>query len=78
MNEPIQRPLTLQEAALFLGLKEKSLYGLVFHKKITAYKPGGKRLLFKLEDLEAYAYRNKKSADFELMDQADKVLTKTA
>jgi len=32
---------------------------LVFYGKLTAYKPGGKKLLFKISDLEKYAYGNK-------------------
>jgi len=58
MNE-IQKPLNADDAAVFLGLKKSYIYNLVFYGKLTAYRPGGKRLLFKLSDLEAYAFRNK-------------------
>jgi len=58
MNE-IQKPLNVQQAAEFLGLKPSYIYNLVFFGKLTAYKPGGKKLLFKPSDLEKFAYGNK-------------------
>ena len=58
MNE-IQKPLNVEQAATFLGLKPSYIYNLVFYGKLTAYRPGGKRLLFKISDLEKYAYGNK-------------------
>ncbi|MDR2730929.1 MAG: helix-turn-helix domain-containing protein [Treponema sp.] len=58
MNET-QKPLTVRQAAEFLGLKPSYIYNLVFYGKLAAYKPGGKILLFKISDLEAYAFRNK-------------------
>ena len=58
MNET-QKPLNVQQAAEFLGLKPSYIYNLVFYGKLMAYRPGGKMLLFKAADLEAYAYRNK-------------------
>jgi excisionase family DNA binding protein len=58
MNETT-KPLGVNQAAEFLGLKVSSVYNLVFYGKLTAYKPGGKKLLFKISDLEKYAYGNK-------------------
>jgi excisionase family DNA binding protein len=58
MNE-ITKPLNVQQAAEFLGLKPSYVYNLVFYGKLAAYKPGGKKLLFKTSDLEKYAYGNK-------------------
>jgi len=65
MNET-QKPLNVEQAAAFLGLKPSYIYNLVHFRKLPAYKPGGKILLFKQSELEAYAFRNKKSADFKL------------
>ena len=53
-----QKPFNIQEAAAFLGLKVSYVYNLVFYRKLKAYKPGGKRLFFRVSDLEAYAYKN--------------------
>jgi len=70
MNE-IQKPLNIQAAADFLGLKKSYVYNLVFLGKLTAYKPGGKRLLFKISDLEKYAYGN---AVGDVSNRADSIL----
>ena len=67
MNET-QKPLNVQEAAAFLGLKPSYIYNLVFYGKLTGYKPGGKKLLFKTADLERYAYGNKVGGHSERAD----------
>ena len=67
MNQT-QSPLNVQQAAEFLGLKPSYIYNLVFLGKLTAYKPGGKRLVFKIADLEQYAYGNKVGGHSERAD----------
>jgi excisionase family DNA binding protein len=74
MTETVQKPLNTKEAAAFLGLKKSYIYNLVHYGRLTAYKPGGKVLFFKQEDLERFAFRNKKTADFELAEKADTLL----
>jgi len=54
----IQKPLNVREAAEFLNLKPSYIYNLIFYGKLKAYRPGGKKLLFKISDLENYAYKN--------------------
>jgi len=68
------KPLSVEEAAAYLHIKPSSLYNLVHYGKITAYKPGGKILLFKIQDIEKYAFRNQKGDDAELSEQADAIL----
>ncbi|GHV79459.1 phage DNA-binding protein excisionase [Spirochaetia bacterium] len=75
MTETLTKPLNLQQAAEFLGFKPSYVYNLVHFKKLTAYKPGGKVLFFKQEDLEKFVFQGKQTADFELAEQADKVLS---
>ena len=70
MNET-QRPLDVKAAADFLGLKPSYVYNLVFYKKLTAYRPGGKKLVFKISDLEKYLYRNQVGNN---QDRADQIL----
>ena len=70
MNER-ENQLNVQQAAEFLGFKPSYIYNLVFFGKLTAYKPGGKKLLFKISDLEKYAYSNKVSGH---SDRADEIL----
>ena len=54
----IVKPLDVKQAADFLNLSVQTIYGLVFRKKLIAFKPSGKRLFFRLSDLEKYAYSN--------------------
>jgi excisionase family DNA binding protein len=74
MTETVQKPLTIQEAAAFLGLKKSYIYNLVHYGKLAAFKPARKTLRFRQADLEAYIFRNRQAADFELADQADTIL----
>jgi excisionase family DNA binding protein len=68
MNETTQKPLDITQASEFLHLKKSYVYQLVFLGRIRAFKPGGKKLLFKLSDLEEYAYRNQKGGNSERAD----------
>ena len=70
MNET-QKPLNVQQAAEFLNLKPSYIYNLVFYGKLKAYRPGGKQLLFKVSDLERYAYGNPVGGH---SDRADAIL----
>ena len=72
----MEKPFDLKQAAEFLGLKPSYLYSLVHFGKLAAYKPGGKKLFFRQSDLEAYAFRNRQAADFEMAQQAEKILNK--
>ena len=73
MNE---NPLNVKQAAEYLNLKPSYVYNLVFYGKLTAYKPGGKRLLFKQADLERYAFGTKKLSAQERSEQAVELLVK--
>jgi excisionase family DNA binding protein len=70
----VQKPLNVEEAAAWLKLKPSYIYNLVYYGKLTAYRPGGKMLLFKISDLEAYAFRNKIGGRSE---RADSILNAT-
>jgi len=69
-----RKPLSLKEAAAYLGLKPKYCYKLVFLGKLTYYKPTGGKLYFLQEDLDSYIRRNRRAADYELRDRADAIL----
>ena len=59
--------LNIDEAAEFTGYRKNYLYKLVHEKRIPHFKPGGLkgRLFFKREDLEAFLFRGRQSADYE-------------
>jgi excisionase family DNA binding protein len=69
-----EKPLTVDDAAEFLNLKKSYLFKLIHYGKISCFRPGGKRVYFRLNDLKEYAFRNRQSADYELSDFADQVL----
>ena len=71
-----QRPLTLSEAAEFLGYKPSYLYRLTSQGRIGFSKPSGGRILFTREDLTAFVAQGRRPADFELREQADKIALK--
>ena len=63
------KPLTVEQAAAFTGYSKAYLYKLIHGGRISCYKPGGGKVLFRREDLEAFCYRNRKAADYELQEQ---------
>ena len=67
------KPLSVREAAEFLNFKPCYIYNLVHFGKLTAYKPGGKKLLFKQCDIEKFAYGNRHGGRAET---ADKILNR--
>jgi excisionase family DNA binding protein len=72
--EVLQRPLTVDDAAQFTGLKKSYIYKLCHHGKIPHYKPNGGKVFFKQEELESFIFRGKQSADYEARDAADQIL----
>ena len=69
--EHIQKAaLTIDEAAAFLNLSKNYVYKLVHLKKIPHYKPMAGRLFFKPSELEAFLFRNRQGADYEVTSHA--------
>jgi excisionase family DNA binding protein len=75
--ENTNKPMTADMAAAFLGFKKGYLYKLVAANKIAYYRPGGKILFFKQEDLEKYIYKNRVASRYELREQAENILNGT-
>ncbi|WP_282039364.1 helix-turn-helix domain-containing protein [Saccharicrinis aurantiacus] len=46
--------VTAAELAELLGESLRTIYGRVYNKQIPFYKPGGKILLFKIEEVEKW------------------------
>jgi len=68
------KALSVTEAATYTGLSKTYLYKLIHLKKIPHYKPTGGKVFFKQEELDAFIFRNKISADYELREQAEQLL----
>lgn len=69
------KPLTVEQAAEYTGYTKSYLYKLAFQKKVPYYKPGGGKILFSLDDLKAFVYRNRQAAGYEVQEQANVILT---
>ncbi len=57
MNEQnctIRRPLSTREAADYLNISVTMLYRHVKDGRIRAFKPSGKKLYFRIEDLDSW------------------------
>jgi excisionase family DNA binding protein len=67
-----QKALTVDGAVAFTGLKKNYVYKLIHLKKIPYYKPAGRkgRVYFKQEELENFIFRNRQSADYEVVAEA--------
>ena len=74
VNSEPQKPISVSAAAEFCGLSKTYLYKLIHLGKIPCYKPAGGRVFFKQEELEAFIFRGRKAADYELAEQADSLL----
>jgi len=72
--DTIKKPLTVDQAAEFTGYSKAYLYKLIHLKKIPCYKPGGGKVLFSEDDLQAFCFRQRQSADYELHAKADAML----
>ncbi len=54
---------TAKETAVYLRMSVGAVHNLVYRKKLTAYKPGG-RLLFKKEEIDSWIERNRLSIGY--------------
>ena len=66
IEEKLPKPLHLKEAAIYLKISESHLYKLVSKGLIKCYKPSGKILYFRVEDLNSWAFGNEKKTIGEL------------
>lgn len=71
-----EKPLTLTEAAEYLGVSKSYLYQLTHKNLISFFKPAGKMIYFTKIDLNKYLFRNRSASDQELEQIAiDRVVT---
>ena len=56
-----KKVLTLAEACQYMGISKSTMYKLTYQSKIDHYCPSGKLIYFKLDELENWLLRNKRS-----------------
>ena len=64
--------LGFDEAAKFLGIAKQTLYGYTSKRLITFIKRGGKKILFRRSDLNAYLQEGKKPSITEIHNNLNK------
>lgn len=61
---------TFQEACNYCGISASSMYKHTAGNKLPHYKPEGKLIFFKREDLDAFMLRNRQASIEELEERA--------
>jgi excisionase family DNA binding protein len=69
--------LTLEEASKYLVVSKSSLYKKTSTNQIPFYKPNGKIIYFKREDLDQWMLTNRQSTVDEIKEKAANILIKT-
>lgn len=62
--------LTASETAIYLGISKSYLYKLTSHRMIPFYRPQGKLMLFKRQELNGWVQSNRVEPDSELSQLA--------
>jgi len=75
-NQFTDKPLTVEQAAEFTGFSQAYIYKLCHLGKLAYHKPVGGKLLFSVEDLRSFCFRNRSAADYELQERAEAILNR--
>ena len=74
LNEQKSKPLSLDEAAVYLGISKSFLYRLTSTGAIPYYKPAGKKIYFSKSDLDGYILRNRRKGANEIEAEAVEIV----
>jgi excisionase family DNA binding protein len=70
------KPLTVEEAMKYLDVSESFIYKATYRHLLPYYQPGGKKIYFKIEDLDNYIYKNRIKSHEELENGATNFIQK--
>ncbi len=70
--------LTLEEAALFLGMKKSAIYKMTHKQVIPFYRPGGKMVYFEKSELLAWLRQNRVASQADIEEAAKQKLAELA
>lgn len=62
--------LTLEEAALFMGISKSSLYKMTHKHELPFFRPNGKLIYFEKEELVAWMRKNRNMSESETREAA--------
>jgi excisionase family DNA binding protein len=71
-NKPI---LTSEEVSIYLNINLNTIYKLTAKNSIPYYKPNGKRIYFKKDEIIEWILKNKFLSNEEIDEQASKYLS---
>ncbi len=66
--------LTLEEAAIFLGMTKSAMYKMTHKQVIPFYRPNGKMVYFEKSELLAWLRINRIASEAEITEASHKVL----
>ncbi len=66
--------LTLEEAALFLGMTKSAMYKMTHRQVIPFYRPNGKMVYFEKSELLAWLRQNRIASQAEINERANRVI----
>ncbi len=70
--------LTLEEAALFMGISRSTLYKMTHSNAIPFYRPNGKLIYFEKSELLAWMRKNRAASTEEVNGKAKEILQRMA
>ena len=70
--------LTLEEAAIYLGISKSSLYKMTHSRSIPFYKPNNKLVYFERSELLEWVRQGRVATDEELTERAKSVMRELA
>jgi|SRR5690606_9135245 len=68
--------LNVEQASAYLGISKSTLYKLTSSNSLTFYKPNGKVLLFKREDLNHFIEKGRVDSREDYLSVANKMIEK--
>lgn len=69
--------INFEECCTYLGMSKAALYHLVAKKQITHYKPSGRKLFFKVADLDRWLDEGRIDSVAEVNTRVERKLTQT-
>mgnify|MGYP000014345956 CR=1 FL=1 len=69
--------LTVKEAVEFLGLSESRIHKMTFYKEVPHYKPGGKKIYLKRQELEQWILNSRVASAYDYDEKLDSYLGRT-
>ncbi len=73
LKQQKRKPLTVNQAAKYMGMSVSQLYKLTSQKKIAHSKPNNKTLYFTKAALNQYAFKNKIKSHEQMKEEATQI-----